>query len=255
MSAAELIVEAPGARLKLRRMGDPQGRPLLFLHGGLASSEDYAPLLPHFADCACWLLDSRGHGRSTMDDRAMRYPLLASDAEAALAALKLKDPAVIGHSDGGITGLHLAARGKAQIGGLIALAAQMRPSSPEIVARSYAPLNAESWRRRFPDSAARYERENPEPDLARLLNAVREMWMAEEPENYPGDVLSAVSRPTLILGGDADRLVPRRETFDLAEAIPGAALGLLPFGGHGFHLADPAGTAALMRRFLEKIPA
>ncbi len=255
MVESGMSVDAPGARLRLRRMGDPQGRPLLFLHGGLASSEDFAPLAPLFADCDCWLLDSRGHGRSGMDDRALRYPLLAADAEAVLGAAGLKDPVVLGHSDGGIAGLHLAARKRARIGGLVALAAQMRPSAPEIVARSYAPLTAEGWRRRFPEHVARYERENPAPDLRRLLGAVREMWMSEEPENYPGARVSAISRPTLILGGDADRLVPRRETFDLAEAIPGASLGLVPFGGHGFHMDDPQGTAAHIRRFLEKIPS
>ncbi|MDD2868114.1 alpha/beta hydrolase [Neomegalonema sp.] len=254
MAGSAMSVEVPGARLRLRRLGDPRGRPLLFLHGGLASGEDFAPLLAHFADCDCWLPDTRGHGGSTMDDRPLRYPLLAADAEAVLAASGLTDPVVVGHSDGGITALHLAARRRRRIGGLIALAAQARPSSPEIVARSYAPLTPAGWRKRFPEYAARYERENPAPDLDRLLHAVREMWMSEEPENYPGARISGISRPTLILGGDADRLAPRRETVELAEAIPGAALGIVPFGGHGFHVDDPAGTAALMRRFLEKIP-
>jgi pimeloyl-ACP methyl ester carboxylesterase len=48
--------------------------------------------------------------------------------------------------------------------------------------------------------------------------------------------LGEIRVPTLVLSGDADRLVPAENSRRIAEAIPGARLVLLPGAGHCFPL-------------------
>src|SRR5437899_3178624 len=48
--------------------------------------------------------------------------------------------------------------------------------------------------------------------------------------------LSAIGAPTLVITGDADRLVPPRNSEVLAKSIPGAKLLVLPGAGHAFPL-------------------
>jgi pimeloyl-ACP methyl ester carboxylesterase len=51
-----------------------------------------------------------------------------------------------------------------------------------------------------------------------------------------GGRLGEIRVPTLVLAGDADRLVPLENSMRLAEAIPGARLAVLRGAGHCFPL-------------------
>lgn len=255
MGEQNRAVMVAGAALHVTEQGDPAGRSLLFLHGGGGSAQDFAALLPHFEDCRCVLLDSCGHGRSTLGTAALRYPQLARDAEAVIAACGMQAPVLVGHSDGGIAALHVAAAGRVPLGGIAVMAANGAAPSDAVIAGILSQVSAESWRQKFPDSTARYERINPAPDLAALIAALRELWCDTQMGNYPDAALLAqVNCPALVLGGEQDFLVPQQETVALAEAIPGAALELLAGEGHDFPETAPQQTAAALRRFLHSLP-
>lgn len=247
--APSLIVATDGARLQTLTFGDPGGRPVLFLHGGAQTSESFAGLLPHFADCACVLVDSRGHGRSTLGDRQLTYPQLAHDAECVIEAHALDRPLVVGHSDGGITGLHLGARTQAPIGALVTLSAHMDPPQPHLLDTIYAKITAESWRAKFPEGVALYEALNPQADFDAFFAAASAMWRDTGPGNYPGALVAQIACPTLVIAGDGDHLVPRFDTIKLAETVPGAALGVVPGGSHVVHEEQPALVADWIRAF------
>ena len=61
--------------------------------------------------------------------------------------------------------------------------------------------------------------------------------------------LGEIRVPTLVLTGDADRLVPAENSRRLAEAIPGARLALLPGAGHCFPLERFEETVAALAEF------
>ena len=63
-------------------------------------------------------------------------------------------------------------------------------------------------------------------------------------------VLGDIAAPTLLLHGDADERSGLDVARDLQQAIPDAALTLLPGLGHECYLEDPAGFAAAVRDFL-----
>ncbi len=242
-------VNVRGAALRTRRVGNPSGRTLLFLHGGLGSMEDFDPLIGQLAGFHNVLVDSRGHGGSTLRG-PLSYERLALDAEAVIDLYGLTEPVVIGHSDGGIAAIRMAAAKRKNIGGLVLLGAHADPPSASLLNGIFAKLTAEAWRAKFPDGVALYERLNPEPDFDRLFGEALAMWRDTSSGNYPGDLAELVASPTLVLGGERDHLVPPEVTLDLARRIPGAHLGILPFGSHVVFQEQPERVLSCLDQFI-----
>lgn len=63
------------------------------------------------------------------------------------------------------------------------------------------------------------------------------------------DRLTALRVPTLVIGGEEDRVSSPRLARELAELIPGAQLTVLPGAGHHVHHDDPGRFAELLERF------
>ncbi len=62
--------------------------------------------------------------------------------------------------------------------------------------------------------------------------------------------LAAIGVPTLVAVGEADRMTPLDRAEEIAAAIPGAVLRVVPKAGHLTPMEAPAATAALLRDWL-----
>ena len=62
--------------------------------------------------------------------------------------------------------------------------------------------------------------------------------------------LSRIRHPTLILTGDADRLISPECSRFLQRAVPGSELEVLAGAGHEFPVEAPQATTQALRRFL-----
>lgn len=62
--------------------------------------------------------------------------------------------------------------------------------------------------------------------------------------------LADIATPTLVVGGEADAIVPIADSQRVARSIPGARFRTLPDVGHMPHEEDPAATAELVRSWL-----
>ncbi|OWJ76044.1 alpha/beta fold hydrolase [Haematobacter missouriensis] len=244
-------VSSGGALLHIAERGAPEGRAMLFLHGGLGALREMAPLAAEFPKARCLLMDTRGHGASSLGQGRLTYQHLADDAAAVISALGLERPLVIGHSDGGVIALELAARGPS-LAGVVSIGGSVAPPPPQAAAKFFLPLTAEFWRNRFPEDVASYEAENPAPDFERLFDLVKALWLDGGPGNYPVGI-ERIALPVLILNGDADELVSRLETVALAEAIPSAALALIPYAGHMVHMEQSGLVAHAIRAMLDRL--
>src|ERR1700752_2413117 len=93
-------VEHDGARIWYTSQGS--GFPVILLHGGLGHSGNWGYQVPALVQAGyrVILIDSRGHGRSTRDERPYSYELMASDVLAVMDMLQLERVAFIGWSDG-----------------------------------------------------------------------------------------------------------------------------------------------------------
>jgi pimeloyl-ACP methyl ester carboxylesterase len=76
--------------------------------------------------------------------------------------------------------------------------------------------------------------------------------MAQTPEaSTLPDSLSTIDVPTLILWGDSDAVTPLEQGEEIAAAIEGAELAVVPGTGHRPHREDPAAVASLISTFLQ----
>ena len=116
-----------GARLWYSELG--RGTPVVLLHGGLGHSGNWGHQVPFLLKNGfrVVLIDTRGHGRSTRDEKQFSYELMASDAVAVLDALRIRKAFFVGWSDGACTAMILGAKSPARVEGVFFFACNMDP--------------------------------------------------------------------------------------------------------------------------------
>ena len=88
----EGLVENAGARIWSAAYSD--GPPVILRHGGMGNSRNFGFQVPALiaAGYRAIVIDSRGQGRSTVDDQPYSYALMASDTRAVMDALGIAKP-------------------------------------------------------------------------------------------------------------------------------------------------------------------
>lgn len=114
----DLRIDNNGVSLAVTRTGNPDGQPVLFLHGITNSRTSYLAAADRLGGRDCWALDFRGHGDSDRAPGTYNVDHYASDAAAVLATVG-RPTVVVGHSLGGITAAHLAHQQAANVKALL----------------------------------------------------------------------------------------------------------------------------------------
>jgi pimeloyl-ACP methyl ester carboxylesterase len=211
-----------------------EGSPVIFLHGGLANTDYWGNQVPAVAaHHTVILIDSRGHGRTTRDERPYGYDLMADDVVAALDALKIPKADVVGWSDGGILGIDLALRHKDRVGKVFAFAANTVTSGVVEGVEKNPTFAA------YIDRAGHeYVEHSATPkEYDAFVDQISKMW-ADQP-NWTDDQLKAIDTPILVVDGDHDEAIKRAHTEYIAATIPHAGLLILPNVSHFAFLQDP----------------
>jgi pimeloyl-ACP methyl ester carboxylesterase len=222
-----VILEIDDLQLNYELQGE--GEPLLWLHGGLGHGADWRLV---FSDPPSGFQriapDLRGHGRSTGAGAAYSFKQSALDMFALLDHLQIDCVKVIGLSGGGITALHMATIQPLRVSAMIVVSAPTTfPEQARAIQRVYSEAMLSDA-----DRARMRERHPREGQLDTLFSQVRAFADGDDP-NFTPDLLAEISADTLIVFGDRDPLYPVSIAFDLYQAIPKAALWIVPGGGHG----------------------
>jgi pimeloyl-ACP methyl ester carboxylesterase len=156
----------------------------------------------------------------------------------------------MGFSDGGITGLRLAAHHPDRVGTLFTIGSDWQ--LPEASRAFNSQVTPQWWRDRNPDgpySEAAYAEKNPEPDFERLVTETVAMWIDNTgTPGYPGEDVRTITAPIVMIRGTDDHLSSHDLAIALQDVLPGAALHELPDAGHGVAASRPAEVAAIIRR-------
>ncbi|QFS39047.1 alpha/beta fold hydrolase [Burkholderia cepacia] len=247
-------VIAGDAALFVSEAGNADGEPIILLHGGLGSRNDFLPLAKHLAvDYRLVAIDSRGHGRSALGDVPLTYHRLEQDTAAVVTKLGLTDAGIIGHSDGGIVALRVAASGALRPRFVIAVGAHWQLPADDPARDIYQSITVDEWRGMFPEQVRHYEAENPAPDFAMLFGATAAMWLGNDDKAYPGAAVRSIGCPLLVVHGDEDFLVSRRQAFELVEQVEGARLLNLPFASHTVLQDSPEDVLPAFATFLSSL--
>jgi len=224
-----------------------RGEPVFLLHGGLANSNYWGNQVPALArHYRIVVMDSRGHGRSSHDDRPYGYDLMASDVLGLMDFLKVPRTAIVGWSDGAIIGLDIALHHSERLTKLFAFAANSDPSGVADIAHS--PV--------FNAYIARAEKEytalSPTPRQYKpFLAQISKMW--ETQPNFSAEQLHGISVPTWIVDADHDEAIKRENTEFMANAISNAGLLIQPWVSHFSFLQDPPQFTSDVLHFLEHV--
>ncbi|MGE8436487.1 MAG: alpha/beta fold hydrolase [Pseudomonas palmensis] len=244
-------VEVAGARLYCEQQGNPQGPALVFLHGGFGDIETFNAITPALAEHYRLIgIDSRGQGKSTLGHLPLTYQRLQLDVEAVARQLGLERFSLVGHSDGGIAALRIAAAGSAGIEKLVTIGAHWQLKADDPVRGMYSRVTGARWRELFPHSYERYLQLNPEPDFDRLAVALRELWLDSGEQGYPNETVCGITADLLVIHGDEDRLVTRANACELADRVANAQLLNIPFTGHSPHEDHPQWVMPALKALL-----
>lgn len=240
------------ASLYFEVAGNPAGKPLVLLHGGLGSMADFQPILDRLpAEFRLIGIDFRGHGKSTLGSAPLTYQQYQADVVCVLDHLGVQSCSLLGFSDGGIVAYRLAAQMPARVAALATVGAQWRLEVGSPVFEMLSGLTAEMWAEMFPESVDYYRSVNPAPDFDTLVQAVVGLWTDLGDTGYPNDSVAGITAPMLIVRGDNDPLLSLREAVELQEKVATAHFANVPFAGHEVHKDAPALYAAMLNDFLQ----
>ncbi len=98
----EIMLSAGGYQVAAVEYGDPEGKPVLALHGWLDNAASFYAMGEHLKGIRLIALDLIGHGRSDHRPEAMPYHIWdnVADLHAVLQVLELEKVDLIGHSMG-----------------------------------------------------------------------------------------------------------------------------------------------------------
>jgi pimeloyl-ACP methyl ester carboxylesterase len=256
--AQNAVLDVRGCKINIRR--DGKGEPLLFLHGaqGINGHEPgLDALAKHFDVIAP---DHPGFGRSDNSDLVDDIGDLALFYLDVLDALKLDRVHVVGQCIGGWIALEMAVSSGARFKSLVLLnSAGLRVkgvpradmfvcSEPDLVKLLFAGEGGSAWLdswRASPDAEDIYERNRAAAAKfswsPRLCNPKLDRW------------LHRIDRPTHIIWGKDDRVIPPEYADALQKLIPGSTTATLPNCGHLAHLEQPQMFADQVSQFIGRV--
>ncbi len=282
VEGAELIETSSGT-LQVLEEGDPEGSPVVLLHGATESMhwfEELGPLLG--ANHRVLRVDLLGHGGSDKPGAGYAIADQASAVAEALAKLDVAGATVVGNSLGGSVATGLAEQSPDLVAGIVILDQAPNDSYSELpwaVELSDWPILGPALSRASdvaPDSvvldgyqdafapdfniASGFENPDQPVDDLREMTYTAFVDIDEADTDYTDaraldDRLSAIEVPLLVVFGAEDQIYDAEEAIRPYEDIAGVRTELLEGVGHSPNVEAPEETAALIEAFIARTVA
>ena len=263
--AIKSIALPTGVTLSYVEQGEPNGMPVILLHGVTDSWHSFELVLPHLPPSIhAFALTQRGHGDSDRPMTGYGFHDFAADVAAFMDILQLETAVLVGHSMGSGVAQRFALDYPNRLLGLVLVGSfAILPGNPSV---------QEFW-----DSVVSTLTDPIDPNLvhefqqstlAQPVPAVFYETVVQESLKVPARVwqmifstflqedwseeLSKITTPTLILWGDRDMYFPRIDQDMLVNAIPGSRLLVYRGAGHALHWEEPARFAHDVVAFIEQ---
>jgi len=253
-------------RMHYRTVGE--GPPLVLIMGLSGDLTWWGPLARRIKeDFQVVLFDNRGAGLTDKPEEKYSIPLFAADTVGLMDALGIPRAHVFGVSMGGMIAQELVLRHPDRVDRLILGCTHpggegftmpcdetiqtltiTRGKSAEAIARQNMTVLF----------GPKFQKEQPG-----VIEVMIERYVENPPPRKPFtqqffavlghncyDRLPGIDRPTLIMTGDADVLIPPKNSEAIRSRIPGSRLVRLPGAGHVFFIEEPEETARVLKEHL-----
>ena len=270
------IIGGDRVELNVMETGDPDGRPIVFIHGFTQSLYAWKQQLNSDLadDFRLVALDIRGHGESDKPATPESYTnskLWADDVNAVVTQLGLDRPVLVGWSyapliildylrhygESNISGIHF-------VGGITKLGTEeatgyLTPSILNLVPGLFSSDVMESSRSLRSLTDLFFANEPAIEDIYFMLGyetivppLVRQSLFSRVLDN--DDILSTSNIPLLITHSAEDRIVFSAASKQIASVHPNAELDQPEYVGHAMFWEDPERYNARLREFVTNIP-
>jgi pimeloyl-ACP methyl ester carboxylesterase len=268
--AMKKTVQLPdGETLAYITMGNPNGAPVVLVHGYTDNARDWVPLIPYLSKgFRLILVDLRGHGRSSKPDCCYTLPDFAYDIVLLLDSLKIRQADIIGHSLGSLVAQVYAETWPERTNKVVLISSSAGPppgappGKPKFdfaaqIRQLHEPLDPDS-----PFMVSWWDSPTPvDPDFIRRqridsAGIPLRVWLAVLDQGL-GNVadlqrtLPRLAAPTLLIWGSEDPIMEPEVRTALRQALPRAQVKIFPGLGHNPFWEDPRGCAATINTFLE----
>ena len=243
-----MIQQVNGAKLYVERHG--AGEPLICLHSFSSNGRlRFGLLLPELErDFTCYVVDLRGHGRSTNEDGNWSHERIAHDIIELCEGLGLTSAFFLAASSGAMAMLRVAQYKPELVRAMVLDSATYQV--PEASRQHYKHPDTLS-----PKLKAMYAEANEVygPEYGSVLAKVLyDFRLAECDINIPLEGLSAINAPTLLIAGENDQFFPPYVHQAMAQSIPGSELVIFSDTGHIVMEFYPKRVAELAVEFFRR---
>jgi pimeloyl-ACP methyl ester carboxylesterase len=261
------VALSDGVTLAYVSMGNPNGPPVVLIHGYTDNARDWVPLVPYLSPSFHLILvDLRGHGKSSKPECCYTRLDFAYDIKLLLDALKIPRADIVGHSMGSFVAqtfaefwpehtrrvVLISSSGGPRPGAVqkqppFDYAAQIRALKEPIDPDS--PFMIEWWSSPTPvdEDFIRRQREDAAGIPLRVWVAVLDQGVTAMDLQR---TLPRLTEPTLLMWGSKDPLMPEEVRQTLREALPHAQVKVFPGLGHNPFWEQPEGCAKVINTFL-----
>lgn len=251
-------------RMRQAFLDRPGQEPVLWIHGAFATRRWWEPLIDLLPGrYRCLVPDLRGCGESERADSVEAFDVQeqARDLWAFVDVLGLDDVHLVGHSYGAAIALQMAVD---RPGGVRTLSLIAPPSPDGVETPQEGLLALEQMRTDRALLARALSSIMPARAPDAFFHSLVDDALQQSPAAFTGPALglsrwrvrhrlSALRLPVLLIWGDRDIIVERRDVTDLLLAIPGANnLEVLRGLGHSPHVEAPERVWQVLEPFLSE---
>ncbi|RWP31566.1 alpha/beta hydrolase [Mesorhizobium sp.] len=189
-----------------------RGEPLFLLHGGLGTTDMFAPILPKLAESRTVIgVDLHGHGRTALGDRPLSLEAMGDDMAAIVKALGYDKVDVMGYSLGGGVAFRMAVQHPETVRRLVLVStgyasdgfyADMRTQQAQVGAAMADMMKDTPMYKSYVAVAPRPQ------DFPKLLDQLG-AYMRKD-YDYSADV-AKLKMPVMLVFGDSDMYRPEHE--------------------------------------------
>lgn len=263
--AVQTIKLKTGVSLQFVEQGDPQGTPVVLLHGITDSWHSYELVLPYLpASVHAFALTQRGHGDSEKPLKGYDPKDFAADVAAFLEARKLKGAVIVGHSMGSVIAQRFVLDYPEKSLGTVLVGTFASFTNNEAVqgfAQVLDTLNdpiSEQFITEFQQSTLA----NPispsflQTVIRESLKVPARVWKSIGADLFKADYVSQLggyTKPALIIWGDKDVFSPKADQELLNNTFKRSQLLVYKGTGHAVHWEDPVRFADDLVSFVKQI--
>lgn len=252
-----------GVTLDYAEAGNPEGAPIVFVHGYLDSRRIWEPALPHLPrQHRLLFVSQRGFGDADKPKTGFTQTDYVKDLEAFLDAIGIRQAVIVGHSMGGLIAHYFAVRNPAMMTRLVLVGTAPTAANSAIVGGTVMDeinMLSDPIDPGFVRVSQGEQIRTPVPDsvfdaiVAETLKAPARSWQGAMAGMLGEDHaarLTGIKCPTLILYGDGDMYFTMEDQRELQRLIPQAQLKVYPGVGHGLQWEKPVEFARDLALFL-----